>query len=112
MLRASGVKEVHMRISSPPTKHSCFYGIDTPEDCELLANRMDVEAIRKEINVDTLSYVSIDGLYRAVGTANGRPDGKPGFCDACFTGDYPIPLVDKGEGILSRRISSLKDQAA
>ncbi|HEY8963609.1 MAG TPA: amidophosphoribosyltransferase [Alphaproteobacteria bacterium] len=93
MLRAAGAKEIHMRISCPPTKHSCFYGIATPTTDELLANRMSVEQIREHIGVDSLAYVSLDGLYRAL-KHPGRDNAKPQFCDACLSGDYPIPLTD------------------
>ncbi|MBI1985899.1 MAG: amidophosphoribosyltransferase, partial [Rhodospirillales bacterium] len=91
MVRNAGAKEVHMRISSPPTTHSCFYGIDTPQRDELLAAQYDVAAMARHINVDTLAFLSIDGLYRALGEARRRRD-LPQYCDACFTGEYPIPL--------------------
>ncbi len=96
MVRAAGASEVHMRISSPPTTHSCFYGIDTPERGKLLAARNDVAAMAKLIGVDSLAFISIDGLYRALGQT-GRNQTAPQFCDACFTGDYPISLVDHAE---------------
>ncbi len=93
MMREAGATEVHFRVASPPTAHSCFYGVDTPERSKLLAARMDLEPMREFIHADSLAFVSIDGLYRAVGT-NGRDDVKPQFCDACFTGDYPTSLTD------------------
>jgi amidophosphoribosyltransferase len=93
MVREAGASEVHMRIASPPTTHSCYYGVDTPERSQLLAAWNDVEAMAKLIGVDSLAFVSIDGLYRAMGEAN-RDAASPQFCDACFTGDYPIPLTD------------------
>ncbi len=96
MMRDAGASEVHMRIASPPTQHSCFYGVDTPERSKLLAAQMDVEAMRSFIQADTLSFVTIDGLYRAVG-AKGRNNGSPQYCDACFTGDYPTTLTDLNE---------------
>ena len=96
MVRAAGAAEVHMRIAGPPTTHSCFYGIDTPERGKLLAARNDVAAMAKLIGVDTLAFVSIEGLYRALGR-EGRNAAAPAFCDACFTGDYPIPLIDNAE---------------
>jgi amidophosphoribosyltransferase len=93
MMRDAGAAEVHMRIASPPTEHSCFYGVDTPERSKLLAATMDVEAMRDFIHADSLAFVSIDGLYRAVGEKNRKP-ACPQFCDACFTGDYPTRLTD------------------
>ena len=94
MVRSAGAKEVHMRISSPPTTHSCFYGIDTPEKQELLAGRYDIQGMADLINVDSLAFISIDGLYRSVGL-KGRNNGTPQFCDACFSGDYPIDPTDR-----------------
>jgi amidophosphoribosyltransferase len=93
MVRAAGASEVHMRISSPPTTHSCYYGIDTPERGKLLAATHDLEQMAKIIGVDSLAYISLDGLYRALGKP-GRDTAKPAYCDACFTGDYAIPLSD------------------
>ena len=93
MVRAAGAAEVHMRISSPPTTHSCFYGIDTPERGKLLAARHDVGEMASLIGADSLAFISIDGLYQALGQP-GRDPARPHFCDACFTGDYPIPLTD------------------
>ena len=93
MVRAAGAAEVHMRISSPPTTHSCFYGIDTPERGKLLAARHSVEEMAQIIGADSLAFVSLDGLYRALGKAD-RDAAKPHYCDACFTGEYPIPLPD------------------
>jgi amidophosphoribosyltransferase len=93
MMREAGAAEVHMRIASPPTEHSCFYGVDTPERSKLLASRMDVEQMREFIQADSLAFLSIDGLYRALGEAN-RNNGTPQYCDACFTGEYPTTLTD------------------
>jgi len=96
MMREAGASEVHMRIASPPTAHSCFYGVDTPERKKLLAARMtDVNAMCEHIKADSLAFVSIDGLYRAVHQKNGRDNKCPAFCDACFTGDYPTSLTDQ-----------------
>lgn len=94
MMRAAGASEVHMRISSPPSKYSCFYGIDTPSSNELLAHTHDLEAIAKYIGVDSLAYISIDGLYKAMDKP-GRVANDPGYCDACFTGDYAVKLTDQ-----------------
>ncbi len=107
MIRQAGAKEVHMRISSPPTTHSCFYGIDTPERSKLLAANHDVAEMAELIGADTLAFVSIDGLYRAL-RRPGRDGRNPGFCDACFTGDYPIPLTDF-QGNQERQLSLLTE---
>ncbi|WP_404713967.1 amidophosphoribosyltransferase [Sphingomonas sp. MMS24-J13] len=93
MMRDAGATEVHMRIASPPTRHSCFYGVDTPERAKLLAARMTVQEMADYIGADSLAFVSVDGLYRAMGEA-GRDAALPTHCDACFTGDYPTPLTD------------------
>jgi amidophosphoribosyltransferase len=95
MVRAAGAKEVHMRISSPPTTHACFYGVDTPENEKLLAHRHSVQQISDLIGTDSLAFISIDGLYRAMGKEGGRDAVQPQYCDACFTGDYPIALTDQ-----------------
>ncbi|MBC6404340.1 MAG: amidophosphoribosyltransferase [Rhodospirillales bacterium] len=94
MVRAAGAREVHMRIASPPTVYSCFYGIDTPERSELLASRMSEAQMAQYIGADSLAFISIDGLYRAMGL-HGRNNLHPQFCDACLTGDYPIKLSDR-----------------
>ncbi len=93
MMREAGAREVHMRIASPPTMSSCFYGVDTPEKAKLLASRMSVEEMAEFIRVDSLAFLSIDGLYRAV-QEPARNNECPQFCDACFTGDYPTRLTD------------------
>ncbi len=108
MVRAAGAKEVHMRISSPPTAHSCFYGIDTPSTEELLAHKSSVEDIARWIGVDSLAYVSPDGLYRAMGEA-GRNADKPQFCDACFTGEYPVALVDHTSACSGAKVTGLRE---
>ena len=94
MVRAAGASEVHMRISSPPTTHSCFYGIDTPERGKLLAANHDAAEMAELIGADSLAFISIDGLYRALGRPEGRDAVQPHYCDACFTGEYPISLAD------------------
>ncbi len=96
MMRDAGAKEVHMRIASPPTRHSCFYGVDTPERAKLLAANHDVEGMRNFIQADSLSFISIDGLYKAVGEER-RNEIRPQYCDACFTGHYPTRLTDQDE---------------
>jgi amidophosphoribosyltransferase len=97
MVREAGAKEVHMRIASPPTTHSCYYGVDTPERAQLLAANHSVEAMAKLIGVDSLAFLSMDGLYRAVGEAK-RDGSAPQYCDACFSGEYPIALTDVSNG--------------
>jgi amidophosphoribosyltransferase len=94
MVRAAGASEVHMRISSPPTTHSCFYGIDTPERGKLLAANHDTDEMARLIGADSLAFISLDGLYRALGRREGRDAAHPFYCDACFTGEYPISLAD------------------
>ena len=108
MVRAAGALEVHMRIASPPTTNSCFYGVDTPERDQLLAAVLSVDEIRTMIGADTLAFVSIDGLYRATGL-KGRDATEPQYCDACFTGDYPIPLTDHSNGVQSTQLSLLNE---
>ncbi len=93
MVREAGAASVHMRIASPPTMSSCFYGVDTPESHKLLASRMDIDAMRDFIRVDSLAFITLDGLYRAAGQT-GRDNENPQFCDACFSGEYPTALVD------------------
>ncbi len=105
MMCDAGASEVHFRVASPPTAHSCFYGVDTPERSKLLAARMDIEPMREFIKADSLAFVSIDGLYRAVGEKP-RNAACPQFCDACFTGDYPTSLTD-----LARREDKQKQLA-
>ena len=109
MVRASGAKEVHMRVSSPPTMHPCFYGIDTPEQEKLLAFNYTVDKMAELIGADSLAFVSIDGLYRAMGQA-ARDAAAPRFCDACFTGDYPTPLADRDDQSRQPELSFLDDR--
>jgi amidophosphoribosyltransferase len=110
MVRDAGAAEVHFRIASPPTTNSCFYGVDTPNREELLAHTMTVEEMRRHIEADSLAFVSIDGLYRATGAA-GRNDKQPQFCDACFSGDYPIELTDIEGGRKDAQLSLLAEVA-
>lgn len=108
MVRDAGAAEVHMRIASPPTMSSCYYGVDTPEKGKLLASRMSIEEMKTYINTDSLAFLSIDGLYRAVGEAN-RNNDTPQYCDACFTGEYPTPLTDQEGGTNVRQLSLLSE---
>ncbi len=97
MVRDSGAKEIHMRIASPPTTHSCFYGVDTPDSDKLLASKMNIYDMCRYIEADSLGFITIDGVYRALGLS-GRDAAAPQYCDACFTGDYAIELVDRKFG--------------
>jgi amidophosphoribosyltransferase len=97
MILEAGAAEVHFRIASPPTAWPCFYGVDTPERSKLLAASMSEEEMRQWIGVDSLRFISLDGLYRAAGEAGGRDPEQPRYCDACFSGDYPISPSDKLE---------------
>ena len=110
MMRDAGATEVHFRITSPPYAHSCFYGVDTPNTDELLAHRMDVEEMRKFVGADSLAFISTDGLYRAMGEGKRNAE-KPQFCDACFSGDYPIALTDLTGGTKTRQLSLLSNVA-
>jgi amidophosphoribosyltransferase len=94
MMRDAGAREVHFRISSPPIKFPDFYGIDTPERNNLLAATHTLEEMRDFIGCDSLAFLSIDGIYRAMGE-NGRSENQPQFTDHCFTGDYPTGLTDQ-----------------
>ncbi len=85
MVRAAGARQVHMRVSSPPITGPCYYGIDTPRREELIAANYPVQEIARRIGVDSLGYLSLEGMLQAV------PGGPDGFCHACFSGDYPTP---------------------
>ena len=97
MILDAGAAEVHFRIASPPTAWPCFYGVDTPDRDKLLAAQMSEEEMREWIGVDSLAFVSLDGLYRAVGQAKGRNNSCPQYCDACFSGEYPVAPFDQLE---------------
>ncbi len=103
MIRKSGASEIHMRIASPPITNSCFYGIDTPEKNELLASKMNPTKMAEYIGVDSLAFISLEGLYYAIN--KNKQKKSLDFCDACFTGNYPIRLSDqqdiKEPGLLS-----------
>lgn len=99
MILDAGAAEVHFRIASPPTAWPCFYGVDTPQREKLLAATMSEEEMRDHLGVDSLKFISLDGLYRAVGEAQGRDPAAPQYCDACFSGEYPVEpsdQIDKG----------------
>jgi len=86
MLRESGALEVHLRISSPPFRWPCYYGIDTPDRTELLASIKTLDEIVEFLNVDSLEYLTLDHLVQAIDAPGA------GFCNACLTGDYPVPV--------------------
>jgi amidophosphoribosyltransferase len=94
MMRDAGANEVHFRIASPPITHPDYYGIDTPERDKLLAATHDLEGMRRFIGADSLAFLSVDGIYRAMGE-NGRNAARPQFTDHCFTGEYPTLLTDQ-----------------
>jgi len=85
MLRDAGAREIHLRITCPPIRHPCFMGVDMGTYDELIAHRMDVEGICEHIGCDTLHYLSLDGMMKAIGRSEG-------YCQACFTGDYPLAI--------------------
>ena len=93
LMREAGAREVHMRISSPPITHPDYYGIDTPSKFELLASTKSVEEMRQFIGADSLAFLSVDGIYRAMGYDK-RDARSPQFTDHCFTGEYPTALKD------------------
>ena len=94
MVRAAGAKEVHLRISSPPTTNPCYYGIDTPSRNELLAASHSIEEMRAYTTADTLGFLSLEGLFRSVNNGHGK---NTGYCDACFSGNYPIAFPKHAE---------------
>ncbi len=107
MIKEAGAREVHMRISSPPIRYPDFYGIDTPSTDDLLAANMTVEEMRDFMGADSLAFLSVDGLYRAMGCDH-RDARSPQFTDHCFTGDYPTRLVDQ-DGAADFQLSLLAD---
>ena len=107
MMRDAGAREVHFRISSPPITHPDYYGIDTPERDKLLAATHTLEEMRRYIGCDSLAFLSVEGIYRAMGESARNPI-RPQFTDHCFTGDYPTPITDRiGEG--PKQLSILAD---
>ena len=94
MMRDAGAREVHFRIASPPITHPDYYGIDTPERDKLLAATHTLEEMREFIGGDSLAFLSVDGIYRAMGE-KGRDPLRPQFTDHCFTGEYPTQLTDR-----------------
>ena len=107
MLRAAGAAEVHMRISSPPYRWPCFYGMDTGSRGQLLAANMEIEEIRNYLNVDTLAYLTLDGLVEAIGAPGA------GFCNACLTGEYPVAITPSAaRGVLDGEVRNAEERAA
>jgi amidophosphoribosyltransferase len=100
LIRAAGAREIHFLSSSPPTIGPCYYGIDTPDRAQLIAAQHSVDEICKMIGADSLGYLEVDALYEAVGSRS------LGFCDACFSGDYPIPVAAERNG---RQLHLLKE---
>jgi len=94
MILDAGAAEVHFRIAPPPTAWPCFYGVDTPQRDKLLAATMSEDEMREHLGVDSLKFISLDGLYRAVGESGGRDPSQPQYCDACFSGEYPVRPAD------------------
>lgn len=110
MVRDAGAAEVHMRIASPPTASPCFYGVDTPERQKLLASRMSIGEMQDFIRVDSLGFISLDGLYRAAGEA-ARNNDLPQYCDACFSREYPTEITDHGvDGAGDKKVALLAER--
>jgi len=111
MMRDAGAREVHFRIASPPITHPDYYGIDTPEQDKLLAATHDLEGMRQFIGADSLAFLSVEGIYRAMGEKS-RDPARPQFTDHCFTGEYPTPLTDRMAQDASPRQLSLLAEAS
>ncbi|MGE4373438.1 MAG: amidophosphoribosyltransferase [Xanthobacter sp.] len=108
MMREAGAKEVHFRIASPPITHPDYYGIDTPDRDKLLAATHDLESMRRYIGADSLAFITVDGVYRAMGY-EGRDPVHPQFTDHCFTGDYPTALTDRACAAGAQQLSLLAE---
>jgi amidophosphoribosyltransferase len=108
MMRDAGAREVHFRISSPPITHPDYYGIDTPQKEKLLAATHSLEEMRRFIGCDTLAFLSVDGIYKAMGYDK-RNAAQPQFTDHCFTGDYPTQLTDQGGEGAKQQLSMLAE---
>ena len=106
MMRNAGALEVHMRISSPPIKFPDFYGIDTPSLSELIASSKSIEEIKALLKLDSLHFLSLEGLYQSMGH-EARDNTNPQYTDHCFTGEYPTKLADRDEGALANQLSLL-----
>ena len=108
MMYDAGAKEVHMRISSPPITHPDFYGIDTPNQKKLLAHNYDLDGMRQHMGADTLAFLSVEGVYKAMGCEERNPL-QPQYTDHCFTGDYPTRLIDREGKPEPRQLSLLAE---
>ena len=111
MIIDAGAKEVHFRIASPPTAWPCFYGVDTPQREKLIAATMTEEEMRQHLSVNTLKFISLDGLYRATGEKEGRDTKCPQYCDACFSGEYPVLPSDMIERGFELKHSEIVDRS-
>ena len=109
LMREAGAAEIHMRIGCPPIKFPDFYGIDTPETEQLLASNKDLKEMCSYIGADSLGFLSLDGLYKAMGYKNGRNEKNPEYTDHCFTGDYPTPLNDYESEKVQEQLSLLSE---
>jgi len=109
LMRDAGAKEVHLRIACPPIMFPDFYGIDTPETEQLLAANHSLDDMCAFIGADSLGFLSLDGLYKAMGFSKGRDNENPQFTDHCFTGDYPTDLKDYNDKNLQEQLSLLSD---
>ena len=109
LMREAGASEIHMRIACPPIKFPDFYGIDTPETEQLLAANKNLEQMRKYIGADSLGFLSLDGLYKAMDCSEGRDNEKPQYTDHCFTGEYPTGLADYENEKIQGQLSLLAD---
>ena len=109
MIRDAGALEVHMGISSPPILFPDYYGIDTPKKNELIAANHSVDEIKNIMNLDSLHFLSIDGVYKAMGHKKRNKD-MPQYTDHCFTGEYPTKLKDRDGGSLANQLSFLQEK--
>ena len=110
MMREAGATEVHMRIAAPPIRHPDFYGIDTPVEDQLLAANNYLEEMCEFIGADSLAFLSVNGLYKAMGHENGRDKDNPAYTDHCFTGDYPTQLQDQKNDETIQQLSLLSER--
>jgi amidophosphoribosyltransferase len=110
MMRDAGATQVHMRIAAPPIKYPDFYGIDTPIQEQLLAANNSLQEMCSYIGADSLAFLTVDGLYKAMGHENGRDAKNPAYTDHCFTGDYPTQLQDQKSDERIRQLSLLSDR--